>query len=68
MTKALIERETLDGREVEEIMAHGRILTEVERGDNDPTPPSAAPTPALTTPPAPASTTLVPPTPRPTLA
>ena len=65
---ALIERETLDGREVEEIMAHGRILTEVERGDNDPTPPSAAPTPALTTPPAPASTTLVPPTPRPTLA
>jgi cell division protease FtsH len=68
LTKALIERETLDGREVEEIMAHGRILTEVERGDSDPTPPSAEPAPASGTVPAPAATTLVPPAPRPTLA
>jgi cell division protease FtsH len=27
----LLERETLDGREVEELIAHGRILTEEER-------------------------------------
>ncbi len=66
LTKALIERETLDGREVEEIMAHGRILTEVERGDSDPSPPSAEPAPLTV--PAPAASPLAPPAPRPTLA
>ena len=29
----LLERETLDGRDVEEIVKHGRILSEVERAD-----------------------------------
>jgi len=31
ITKALLERETLDARDVEELMAHGRILQESER-------------------------------------
>ena len=31
----LLERETLDGRDVEEIVKHGRILSEVERADTD---------------------------------
>ena len=42
----LLERETLDGRDVEEIVKHGRILSEVERAEVDekknPTPPPAA--------------------------
>jgi cell division protease FtsH len=32
ITQLLIERETLDGREVEELIKHGRILSEAERG------------------------------------
>ncbi len=31
----LLERETLDGRDVEEIVEHGRILSEVERAEAD---------------------------------
>ena len=31
----LLERETLDGRDVEEIVKHGRILSEVERAEAD---------------------------------
>jgi cell division protease FtsH len=31
----LLERETLDGRDVEEIVKHGRILSEVERTEVD---------------------------------
>jgi cell division protease FtsH len=31
ITKALLERETLDARDVEDLMAHGRILPESER-------------------------------------
>lgn len=31
----LLERETLDGRDVEEIVKHGRILSEVERAEVD---------------------------------
>ncbi len=31
----LLERETLDGRDVEEIVKHGRILSEVERTEED---------------------------------
>ena len=31
----LLERETLDGRDVEEIVAHGRILSEAERDQAD---------------------------------
>ena len=31
----LLERETLDGRDVEEIVKHGRILTEAERAEED---------------------------------
>jgi cell division protease FtsH len=31
----LLERETLDGRDVEEIVKHGRILSEVERKEAD---------------------------------
>ena len=31
----LLERETLDGREVAEIVSHGRILSEAERAENE---------------------------------
>lgn len=33
IAELLLERETLDGREVEEIVKHGRLLTEVERAE-----------------------------------
>ena len=33
IAKLLLERETLDGREVEEIVTHGRILSEAERDE-----------------------------------
>ena len=51
VTKALLERETLDARDVEELMAHGRILSEAERA------PVAEPAPAVppATPEAPAA-------------
>jgi len=60
IAQALLERETLDGREVEEIIKHGRTLSQVERGDSDPqppavaevaTPPASAPAPAAVPPP-----------------
>jgi len=35
VAQLLLERETLDGREVEEIVKHGRLLTEVERVEED---------------------------------
>ncbi len=35
VAEMLLERETLDGREVEEIVKHGRLLTEVERAEAD---------------------------------
>ena len=42
ITKLLIERETLDGREVEELIKHGRLLSDAERGGGDS---GATPTP-----------------------
>jgi cell division protease FtsH len=35
VAELLLERETLDGREVEEVVKHGRMLTEVERAELD---------------------------------
>ena len=35
LANLLLERETLDGRDVEEIVKHGRILSEVERAEAD---------------------------------
>jgi cell division protease FtsH len=35
LAKMLLERETVDGRDVDEIMKHGRILSEVERSEVD---------------------------------
>jgi cell division protease FtsH len=35
VAQLLLERETLDGRDVEEIVKHGRILSEVERAEVD---------------------------------
>ncbi len=35
VAELLLERETLDGRDVEEIVKHGRILSEVERAEED---------------------------------
>jgi cell division protease FtsH len=35
LANMLLERETLDGRDVEELVAHGRILTESERAAED---------------------------------
>ena len=56
IAKLLLERETLDGREVEEIVKHGRLLTEEERAAQPPETPPAAPAaataePAATPPP-----------------
>ncbi len=49
LTKTLLERETMDGRDVEEIVRHGRILTEVERAEEDErTKPPASPAPVAT--------------------
>jgi len=35
IAEMLLEQETLDGRDVEEIVAHGRVLSEDERGEID---------------------------------
>ncbi|MFH0881030.1 MAG: hypothetical protein V2A34_15045, partial [Lentisphaerota bacterium] len=43
MAKLLIERETLDGRDVKDIILHGRLLSEVERGEQDKEKADAAP-------------------------
>jgi cell division protease FtsH len=49
LAKTLLERETLDGRDVEEIVRHGRVLPESERSAPvsvpPPPPPAADPTP-----------------------
>ena len=72
LTKALLERETVDGRDVDEILKGGRILTDVERAaiDGTPTDSGSNSTPASPEPvsqPAPAPV-VTPPAPRPTLA
>ncbi len=38
MAQLLLERETLDGRDVSEIIKYGRLLDEVERAEQDPVP------------------------------
>ncbi|MCO6401091.1 MAG: ATP-dependent zinc metalloprotease FtsH [Verrucomicrobia bacterium] len=45
IARLLIERETLDGVEVEELLEHGRLLSKSERGDSDATPTAPAPLP-----------------------
>ncbi len=35
LAELLLERETLDGREIEEVVKHGRLLTEAERAETD---------------------------------
>ena len=35
MAELLLERETITGRDVKEIVAHGRIFSEVERAEQD---------------------------------
>ena len=42
IARLLIERETLDGNEVLDLLKHGRILSEAERGNSSGTPPPAA--------------------------
>jgi cell division protease FtsH len=55
LAKALLERETLDGRDVGEIVTFGRILTEVERSEaDDEAGPSAPPAKAEAAPAQPA--------------
>jgi cell division protease FtsH len=45
IARNLLERETLDGREVDEIIKHKRILSEVERSEENPAPePTGQPT------------------------
>jgi cell division protease FtsH len=72
VTRMLIERETLDGREVLEIMKHGRILSDAERNTaSGSDAPPAAPPPAPATSQPPASDTpplLGPSAPKPSLA
>ncbi|MFH0954280.1 MAG: ATP-dependent zinc metalloprotease FtsH [Verrucomicrobiota bacterium] len=46
VAQLLLERETLDGRDVAEIVKHGRILSEVERAEADEQAKKAAPAPA----------------------
>jgi cell division protease FtsH len=69
VTRMLIERETLEGHEVVELIKYGRILSEAERGGSSGAPP---PLPAPAAPPAaaPASDAppLIGPAPRPSLA
>ncbi len=43
VTKLLLERETLDGNDVMDLMKHGRILSESERGEPKGGAPSSAP-------------------------
>ena len=55
ITRLLIERETLDGREVEELIKHGRILSDSERGDGGSSGTQATPVLVTEPPPVPAS-------------
>jgi cell division protease FtsH len=73
MTRLLLERESIDGREVLEIVRHGRILSDNERqppeATSGGTPPPATPAPiAAATQPASPPSMIVPPSPRPTPA
>ena len=74
LTNALLERETLDGRDVEEILKGGRILTDLERSEIDGPESGTKDVPAAEAPvggnkPAPSSSPLIPPqAPRPSLA
>jgi len=43
LTKALIEWETLDAQEVDELLKHGKLLTRVKKVDSDPKSGSAVP-------------------------
>lgn len=51
ITELLLERETLDGQEVDEIVKHGRVLSEVERSEEasvgDQQAPEVAPSAAI---------------------
>ena len=51
VARLLLEKETLDGQDVVDIVAHGRILSEAERTDAAAAPP-AEPPPAAPPPPA----------------
>jgi cell division protease FtsH len=44
LAKLLLERETLDGRDVADVIRHGRILSDLERTETEP--PAKAPEPA----------------------
>ena len=46
LTNVLIERETLDGRDVDDVLKHGRILTAAERNAADAAQEAAKPAPA----------------------
>ncbi len=72
ITKLLIERETLDGRDVEELIKHGRLLSDVERGGGDsgatPTPVAVVEPPAIPVAPGAEPPPVIGPTARPSLA
>jgi cell division protease FtsH len=68
ITRLLIERETLDGQEVVELIKHGRILSEAERGGSSGTPPVAPAQQPATPAPAPAASPVIGPDARPSLA
>ncbi len=69
ITRLLIERETLDGHEVVELIKHGRILSDAERGGPPATPPPVpAPVAAPAVAPAAEPPPVIGPDPRPSLA
>ncbi len=72
ITQLLLERETLDGREVEELIKHGRILNDSERGGGGPgsqaTPVPVAEAPVVTAAKGSEPPPVVGPSPRPSLA
>jgi cell division protease FtsH len=72
ITKLLIERETLDGRDVDELIEHGRILSDSERGPDtsgaSPTPVATAEPPAIPAAPGTEPPPVIGPSARPSLA
>jgi len=72
ITKLLIERETLDGRDVDELIKHGRILSDSERGPDtsgaSPTPVAAVEPPAIPAAPGTEPPPVIGPSARPSLA
>lgn len=72
ITRMLIERETLEGREVEELIKHGRILSEAERGPGSggatPVPVAAVEPPAVPAAPGAEPPPVIGPSARPSLA